>query len=246
MKLLVDTNYPTMEEILSAGEEPSKGNYAKTLTQEEFLKIEDRDLQCFIYASNQVCTAKREMKKIDNEDKLAYYDFHKTINKSTRGHFFPKSVLQSWISYDKKTKKVKISKNHQDVSRMFLKDYFHDIGLVHELTFNLTGTFCKRVIEGKISTIRDIVEYFRSYILRDKSLDIQHVYKFLLSGKLLILPIVEDPENAPDPSEFEHIHVHHTVATMRPFKFKIKDIPKLEKMYGKWYREQSEKFNSFK
>ena len=215
------------------------------LSEDDFLKLEDKDLMKYIFFRGTVTDKGRTtIKKIDNEEKVGFYVIDNSLKMNLQGVFYKHQGLREWIVYDKSTKKVKISRATNQLRVIFIEEYFKHDGLVRKFIPRLTPTFCKRVVEGKISTLRDIMIYHRSYTLRRKELSTETILKFMLAGYSSFLNVIEDPDNLTDMSSLSRIN--SMVATMKPFKFKASEIGEVNGRFSKWCKEQSEKFNTLR
>lgn len=212
---------------------------------DEFLELEDKQLQKYIFFHYGL-SDNLYSKKIDNEEKIGYYKICDTIKVSNTGTFYKKSELLQWMVYNKKTKKVKISKSRMDVFNDLCKEkYFKsDIELMKPFFRYPTPTFCKKIIEGKINSIRDILSYHRSYTLRNKNLSLDNIYIFMLAERVNLLPLIEDPESIESIKDLSEVNVDSRILALHEFKCKLQDVSKLQERYDKWNSEQSKKYDS--
>jgi hypothetical protein len=138
---------------------------------DEFFKL-DFEKQKYIFTQGQINKESVETKSVDNDDIFALY-----LNKSTlvflNTHFFVKRTSVAYIVYDKTTKKVRSNaKKNYEISNKFLKYFFNNSIIIHQVVIPqmMSNTFIKKVIEGKISNIKDALKYFRSYVYRKKDI----------------------------------------------------------------------------
>jgi hypothetical protein len=136
-----------------------------------FFKL-DFEKQKYIFIQGQVYKENVGTKSVDNDDIFALY-----LNKSTlvflNTHFFVKRTSVAYIVYDKTTKKVRSNaKKNYEISRQFLNYFFNNSIIINQVVIPqmMSNTFMKRVIEGKISNIEDVLKYFRSYVYRKKDI----------------------------------------------------------------------------
>jgi len=143
----------------------------KIYSWDEFFKL-DFEKQKYIFTNGHVHKESVETKSVDNDDIFALY-----LNKSTlvflNTHFFVKRTSVAYIVYDKTTKKVRSNaKKNYEISSKFLKYFFNNLIIIHQVVIPqmMSNTFIKKVIEGKISNIKDALKYFRSYVYRKKDI----------------------------------------------------------------------------
>ncbi len=210
----------------------------KMYTWEEFQNL-DKDLQKIVRARGLVYTNRNETKRVEDDEKIAYYYTSSKICMNLQGVFYKKSVLEQWISYSKVTKKVKVSRNNGQVRDLFIQDYLKCSKVVLPFINRLTPTLCKRIIEGKIFNLEGILKYHRSYTIRKKDMNLETVGKFTYHGQERLLQVLEDPENLKDFKDLSIIP--HEVMFNLPFKFSIEQLPKINEMYEKWYKTQNER-----
>lgn len=202
---------------------------------EEFLSIEDKELQRFIWGNHGINVRTKKI-RVDNEKKLGFYMVEQRINKNQAGVFYCKSRLLLWIVYNKETRKCTTNAlNTGDLFRDFMDYHFRYPEVMMKFIVKPTATLCKRIVEGKIRTLRDLMNYHGSFTLRNKKLFPETIFKYIMNGNFQLLTIFEDPNSIPsDVSVPEHI-----IRTGR----KIKDMETLNSDYEQWYKEQSEKYD---
>lgn len=215
----------------------------KELSIKEFMEVKDPELRKYIYIGGHV---RREViqKKIDDDKKIGYFTIDKSVAINNKGTCYVKSLVTNYIVYDKVTKKVRLSKNHAGPLLVLMKEYFHNHELMLEYIKRATPTLCKKIIEGKIVSLGDLVRYHRSYTIRNKRLDEETVFKFLVWDNYWVIPSLEDPENITKEAMQDMRDLPHGIISGRVFKFKVEDIKNLGKRYEKWNREQNNKFDT--
>lgn len=158
----------------------------------EFFELKDFNLQKWIMMNGLVDKTSCYITKVNTEEKIGFYNFTESINYG-KTCFYRNKSLNEWIVYDKKTKKAKVkfrkdmskrlstSSEKYDIKVSFAKTFFSDIELVRDfIPASFSATFCKKVIEGKIKTVEDLLKYQRSYIYRNKNIPIQLLLEFKL------------------------------------------------------------------
>lgn len=206
---------------------------------DEFLEIEDKDVQKYIYSTNQY-KERNYVKVHEDDEKIAYYLVNERVAINQVGTFYKKNILVQWISYLKSTKKVKMSKDVSSVFSLLQEHRLKYVPLVKIFTNRPTATLCKKMIEGKIETIQDILKYTRSYSLRMKDLDLNVLYKYTVCNDIMALKLLNDPENLSEVSDFDKLRdINHMVYTVTPFKFNVDEIPKINERYDRWCETQS-------
>jgi len=207
----------------------------------EFLELKDEDLKNFIFMQRRVGTSFTETKMKDDDEKTGWYLITYTLKQNNQGKFYRHSSIKEYLVYDKKKKKARVSPIHINVKKEFLKEYFKYSELIEQyFIWRLSPTFCKKVVEGKIATISDIVKYHRSYTVRNKNISLETLYKVIVWKGLGVLPVIEDPENISSQTELDSIM--NKIGTSKPFKIKVEDIPTLGEKYAEWNREQDKKY----
>ena len=216
-------------------------SYHPEMSMDEFIKLEDKDLQHFLFNTRRVVRSRSEIKSSEDDDKKGWYMVHATIRRNNQGTMYKHSTIKEYIVYDKKTKKGRVSPVHRGLLLTFLKEYFRYPELIMDnFIWKITPTLCKKIVEGKIHTIEDIIKYHRSYTIKNKSLDLATVYRFSLWKQFPLLNVIEDPENA----TLEKLQSTNIDLYNMPFKFKMDEIPKLGAKYDRWTKEQNKKYDS--
>lgn len=213
---------------------------------ETFFQIEDEELKKFAFVSGFV-RDKRYIKKVDNDEKIGYYYISQVVKKNNSNAFYIKSNLTEWIVYNKKTKKVKISPKNDYVVDCLKQERFSksNIWLIERFIRKFTPTLCKKIIEGKITKIADLVSYNKSYVIRKKDLSLQTVYNFMLTRKEYLLHNIEDPENLDSLASLDISEVENRQLNDCGFKYKISEIDGINKKYDEWYSRKSKEYDTF-
>lgn len=212
----------------------------------DFLAIKDRDLQSYIYSRKRAVYDEQIAYKIENDEKIAYYCKTDGVARNTAGAFYKKSKLEEWIVYNKLTKKAKVSNKLNNLRSHFLNDYFRadTYQIISKLIGKLSATLCKKIVEGKIQTLGDLVAYHRSYTIRRKNVPLDSILRFMVTDREQWLHLIEDPENIETMKQLSDITSNSNISSCMPFKFKVQDtdINKLEEKYEKWIIEQGRKY----
>lgn len=140
------------------------------MTHQEFLKLEDKDLQRYLFIANKIHSVENEIFKIDNEEKIGFYLKTNVLKMNTSGVIYPSKKLASYIVYNKRTKKVVLScPKSSTLFSYFIREYFNSekFGI---FILNLTKVLVKQIIEGKIKTLSNLMDYHRSYTFKNKKL----------------------------------------------------------------------------
>lgn len=215
-------------------------DFRKSITIEEFLAIEDENIKKFVWLEGLV-SQRSDLKRVNNEEKIGYYHITSKICKNVSNSFYRKTQLHEWIVYNRKTKKIKLSSKVDYIKSNFLKDYIKKdaLFLIDKFLVKVSPTFCKKLIEGKLSTIGDLISYNRSYVVRKKDVSLRTLYNFMINGKQDMLRDIEDPENL---ENLEQLNSNLRVAGA--FTYKLGEIDKLKEKYNEWYTKQSEKYDT--
>lgn len=151
----------------------------KKYTWDEFFKL-NFEIQKYIFITGNINPLKVETKIVDNDEIFAMFLNDKRLV-FVNTHFFVKSKSSSYVVYDKVTKKVRstLNKNY-NLSETFLDYFFNNKLITNQLIIpqNISKTFVKRVIENKICTIKDIFDYLRSYVYKNKKIPDQVLLTF--------------------------------------------------------------------
>jgi hypothetical protein len=213
------------------------------ISEKEFFEIEDKEVQKYAFYNHLVKTSHAKIWKVDDENKVGYYVADTSIRINLQGTFYKHSNLREWIVYDKSTRKAKLSSNHRTVFPYMMEDVFSYPEIINSFQVKPSATLCKKIIEGKISTLRDILAYARSYTLKNKNLSIETIYRYYLQGGHYVLNLIEDPENVEDISSIMK-DAPPGLVTLRPFKIKANEVGKATGKWIEWYSTQSEKYDS--
>lgn len=215
----------------------------RSLTQAQLLGLKDKDLQKFLYISGKYSYQEHETVRIDNEEKLGYYHRTFSVCMNHSGTFYRQSKLGEWLVYNKRTKKVNVSKSNCMVFDALINDKLGvSPGFIMYFVSRATPTLCKKIIEGKLNTVGDIMRYHRSYTVRDKNTSLEGVMKFAVRHKVNCIHMFEDPENAEDDHFFQLAMTPHEYMMSGFGKIKMEDIVNLRSRYAQWRKEQVEKY----
>lgn len=212
---------------------------------DEFMKM-DKDMQKYVFLAGNVHNQEVREVKINNEEKIGYYYITKSI-KNAANNFYVKSTLHQWIVYKKKSKKVKISTFYDTVFPRFMKDYYYesDRQLLMKFVTRPTPTFCKKVFEGKMTSIKEAVSYHRSYVLRNKNTDIRGIFNMMALGHLSLLRVIEDPESLEDWRKLEEYRIIPAVTEGRTVSCKLDEIATLNNKHNEWIDRESKRYDTF-
>ncbi len=212
------------------------------ITIDQFFSLEDEDLKKYIFAEGLV-RSENKIEKVDNDEKIGYYQVSYQICMNTQNTFYRKSFLHQWIVYNKSTKKVKISNRYDTVKAVFFKEYMRATALpiIEFFDRRLSPTLCKKIIEGSVKTLGDLISYSRSYIIRKKHLSLRTVYNFMLASSEEMLSVVENPEDVEDLSDIELTDHHRSICRSGAFTFKLKEDTNGK--YEQWLSREGKKFD---
>lgn len=217
----------------------------KAYNIDEFLKIEDKELQKYLKLKHLVYNL-TSTRKHEDDDKIGYYTTTSSVAMNVQGAFYKKSKLHQWISYSKKTKKVKVSSDHSDVKSFLIKEYFNFPELINRYIRKLTPTLCKKIIEGKICSVEDLLKYHRSYTVKMKDLDLDVLNRYYLTSEERCLYMLKDPENLKTITDFGRLKfIDHEVKYSLPFKFRVDEIEKVNERYYEWLKTQGKRLSEF-
>lgn len=212
----------------------------KASTVKEFLEIEDKDLQKYIFKVRSYITSST-VKKIDDDKKVGWFYIHENLKQNSSGKFYRVTKINEYIVYDKVTKKGRFSTSTISVLPKFLDYYFRFPEVMMKFIPKLTSTLIKKIVEGKICTLADLINYHRSYTFRDKNLSIKTIYRCMFNGYKDILSIFEDP-NEVDWNSFKYDTLYSELLSCRPFKIRSTDkIDDIRRRYEDWNTIQSKK-----
>jgi len=130
------------------------------------------DHQKYVYMEGRIKRVCVEVKTVNNDEIFAMFQNEKTLS-FTSTHFFVKSTNKYYIVYDKLTKKVRSNtKKSNHLGSAFMQYFFKSSLIIRNILIplSLSNTFIKRVIENRINTVKDILDYHRSYVYRNKNI----------------------------------------------------------------------------
>lgn len=214
----------------------------------DFMKLDDEDLKKYIYLNECISDngATIDVTRRETDSIIGYFSNTKHVNINNQGKFYCTSKCHQYLVYDKLTKKVRISRTYAAVFPKMLEDYFDSPEILSKFIPRPTATLCKKIIEGKIYTVRDVIKYTKSYTIRNKNIPDEVIYTFLsIPGALHNLHNINNPENI---KSYEELRVLNTmipsnICFAKIFRFNVEDANKLNKMYEEWTREQSKKLD---
>jgi hypothetical protein len=206
---------------------------------EELLGIEDKDFQKLILM-NRGPLVYHYQQRVENDEKIGYYYRQVTTKAGNTGQIYPSSKLLQWIVYHKKTKKCSVSKDNQVVFRDMVEHKFSNSHLIHMFSGRPTATMCKKMLTGKINTIRDLLNYHRSYTFRNKKLTPEILYDAFRSQNLRFLNVIEDPENV-DWKETIHT-IPNELCIYKPFLLKSSEVKDGQILFNEWRGKQAKKY----
>jgi len=214
---------------------------------EKFLSIDDIEVKNYLFATKFVQAVKIEQKVFENDEKIAFYRFSKSIKRSPKKSFYVKHSLDEWIVYNKVSGKLKVSPNNKLIKDFFILYYFNDTDILDRLLpmYRVSNSFIKRVIEDKINTVDDIISYIRSYIIRNKDITNNMIYELFCRGvdKYFIFHAIEDPQNIKFDSEFfSNLDIVVEFYDKSGIKTKTSDIKDINKTIKDYEKRQGEKF----
>lgn len=216
---------------------PFKGPY---YTIEQFLKLQDKDLQCYLFIGGDVQREFDKEFKIDNEEKIGYYVKRVRLMQNKGGTFFCQSRIMEWIVYNRKTKRMSMSNGNGRCFTSLMRDNFRYPQILQRFIRKPTKTLCKNIMLGKISTLEDLLVYTRTYSVRCKNVSLPVLYSLLLKGKSFYLRLIEDPENLTD----EHVEKLNTVnfpTNCNSITFKTSEIEHANERFKSWYEQQGQR-----
>lgn len=211
----------------------------------EFLTLPE-DLKNFAYSSDLV-KGEDVIRKIDNTEKIGYYRVTTRIVRGASNCFYRKSSLHQWIVYNRKTKKGKISSTYDTVFSYMMNDLYYksDRELIMKFLRKPTGTLCKKILTGKMTSIGDFVAYYRSYVLRRKDLSVKDVFNFMIHGNERLLHIVENPQDLETLNQITDVDLRADMIATRSVTCRIEDLTTLNKKYDEWTISKGDEYDSF-
>ena len=228
-------------------------NPAKLYTYEEFFKF-DFEVQKFIYMNNQVIRQRVDVDKVDNDEIFAMFLNTKTIV-FLSNRFFIRSKNSGYIVYDKVTKKVRSNANRNyHLSEVFMKHFFSNSLIQRQISFpnNMSNTFIKKVIENKINTVKDTLNYVRSYVYRKKDIPDKVLLNFNCiqgtnKGLILYVPFIKNWDLFTDINNCKKLY-ELSIERIRCVNYQINseedlNVFKLQSEYEHWENKMDKKIN---
>jgi hypothetical protein len=232
-----------MLKMSSSARHSYQGGY-RAISIDAFLEIEDVELQRYIL-STQMMNSEFKAWSVNTDEKIGFYRTQVDIKLNTTGTPYRKSKLLEWIVYDKISKKVKMSTKTDYTYDYFLKHHFVETEIIKDaLNGSLTKTFVKRVIEGKISTLRDVMQYHKSFTLKRKDVSLETIFKFTNRNARHLLTVLETPDDLGDYSMEDVIeNVDGRIAQGKLFMIKTEDLGRVKEKHEQWIIEQNKKYD---
>lgn len=227
--------------MMAACRSSRRNRVNNVLPMKDFMELKDNDLQKYILSRRGLERTKTEIKSVDDDDKKGWWLVNYIVRQNNQGKMYIYSTVKEYIVYDKKKKKGRVSAVHRGLLLTFIKHHFNYAEvLLDEFILKLTPTLVKKIVEGKIATVEDIMKYHRSYTLKNKNLSLEVVYRFNRWRAFNYLSKIEDPENITSQEELNQISYINEGHI--PFKFKTGEIPVLREKYDRWAKEQDKKY----
>ena len=216
------------------------------MTIDEFFKIEDSEMRDYIFYRDNI-SRKSEYKEVDNDEKLGFYRILKKVKRNLVGTYYIHSELTSYIVYNKAKKTLKCSKNIDSVLDEFLGKYFFltDIDMIKKFLV-VTKCILKKIIQGKIHTIKDILDHRVKLMKGDYSSET--LYKFMVMGYQGHLHLLEDPETLNTKEDFVKLLSLDSTwiyDRVRKFKVKFSNLNDLKKKYDEWETRESVRYAEY-
>jgi hypothetical protein len=223
-----------------------KASDVNYMSFEEFLKIEDEDLKKYLFSTKSIGLFKIETRFYENDKKIAFYNSSKQIKKNNSGKFYVKDTLNEWIVYEKSSGKIKMSSSNAHIKDFFMNYYFKSEKMISMFfpQWRITKSFIKRVIEDKINTTEDILKYIKSYIIKNKDISLDQVYRLCTNGikNYSIINVFKDPENLVfNENFFKNYDAVSELHSKGYFKIEVSNLPKVRKMVDDYEKRQGEK-----
>jgi hypothetical protein len=185
----------------------------------EFFELESELAKSYAFRYNR--PNETVLKKTEDDSKIGYYIILYTI-KMGNGKFYKSSKLLSYVVYDKVKKKVRSTKNNDDILRLLLSEKFKYPLLVRHFITKISNTLLKLIILNKIKTVNDILNYYKSYSIRDKNIDNKIVYMLTLYNKLFLYKNIKNKEDINKDNIKVLLEIDPSIYNST-FKFDIKD-----------------------
>lgn len=183
---------------------------------------------------------------VNNDEKIGFYKFKRNIGRNQKGKWFIKSTLDKWMVYNHKTKKISY-KDYYFYNRAL--DYFN-IDNEYLKLFNVkpSKTFIKKVFQGKINTIRDILQYEKSYVIKNKKLTLEQVGRICITNLQNSMYKMKNPEDICDKTDVEVLdRIHNSafsgydVNDFKPIQYEDDEYQRLDNFLS----SRKQKFGDF-
>lgn len=184
---------------VSMNKSPLKG-FSGHISIDDFMAVPDdlKELCCWQYS----LVRKDEYYRIvNNDEKIGFYKFKRNLGRNQKGKWFVKSTLDNWMVYNHKTKKISY-KDYYFYDRAL--EYFNiDYEYIKLFNVKPSKTFIKKVFQGKMNTIRDILQYEKSYVIKNKKLTLEQVGRICLINLQYTMYKMKNPEDISDKTDVE-------------------------------------------
>lgn len=141
----------------------------KQYTWDEFFKL-NFEHQKYVFMLGDTEKHKVDIKVVDNDEIFAMFQNERVLSLTLK-HFFIRNTNRYYIVYDKVTKKVRSNTKRSHVLATAFIKHFFDSSIIKSNIFiptQLSNTFIKKVVENKINTLKDVLQYIKSYVFKNK------------------------------------------------------------------------------
>lgn len=207
-------------------------NVVKYYTVDEFFELSD-DKKRYVFSSGNLQGTQMDEKKIENDEKIGWYEISSSVKMNNKGTFYRKSTLNSWIVYRKDKKTVSVKNGNRLPS--FLRDNFAYPYVVGHIINSISKTFVKMTLEGKINTIRDLAKFQKRMIFSGIKIKEENVLYYSTRNLIGQAKVLQDPNTLHDEQKLRDIP--WGLINARPFL--IKDINNYEHEWKEWENRKS-------
>lgn len=204
---------------------------------EEILKIEDKDLQQYLFSLINM-KYYHKYKIVNDDTKVGSYCIRKQIYRGRNGGFYSKNILEEWIVYNKKDKKssFKIPGGPSHTADLFL-DILGFNSAIFSIMFPndkfITKSLIKSLVTGKINTIEDLMNHYSRRVLGNKNIKPAAMLRIILSG---LTHMANNITNVNDDFEFKDRYISNS-----PIKLSYEELDIFSDKINKWRDEQRNK-----